>query len=373
MRTLAALIIALPALAQAYPQFQLSTGDVRCNQCHFAPAGGGLLSGYGREQSADAISMGGNGGFLHGAWDPPAWLDLGADLRVAGLYHDEDAIEGADLTAFPMQVDVYARVSQESMSAYVTAGLRGATRPKDPSLGSRLVSREHYLMWRQGSIGSYARAGRFFAPYGLRLAEHTAYVRRFLGFNVLEETYNLSAGYISDAWELHVTAFTHDFVRRYADVGQTGSGGAASYERRLGKRAAFGAQAKVTIGEYEKRSTGGLVGKLYLEGARLQLLAEADVVYQTFDDVDAPRGQLLAYLGATWFPFRGLMAQLAVERWDEDLEVKGVARSAVDAALQWFPTAHVELSLWGRIAVIGSGSDDGTPAKTVLLQIHYYL
>ena len=34
--------------ARAYPQWQLSTGAARCNQCHFAPAGGGLINSYGQ-------------------------------------------------------------------------------------------------------------------------------------------------------------------------------------------------------------------------------------------------------------------------------------------------------------------------------------
>ena len=67
------------------------------------------------------------------------------------------------------------------------------------------------------------------------------------------------------------------------------------------------------------------------------------------------------------------MAQVMFERWDPDLAVKGVARSAVDLELQVFPTAHVELSLFGRLQIIGSGRDDGDPSQVLLLQVHYYL
>ena len=50
-------------------------------------------------------------------------------------------------------------------------------------------------MWQPEALGPYVRMGRFFAPYGLRFAEHVLYVRRDLGFDQLRETYNLSAGY----------------------------------------------------------------------------------------------------------------------------------------------------------------------------------
>ena len=54
--------------AQAYPQWQLSSGAVRCNQCHYAPAGGGLINSYGRDAVGDQLStFGGDGAFLHGA------------------------------------------------------------------------------------------------------------------------------------------------------------------------------------------------------------------------------------------------------------------------------------------------------------------
>ena len=74
--------------AFAYPQFQFSSGTTRCSQCHYDPAGGGLITSWGRDESGDTISLGGNGAFAHGAWTPPSWLALGADVRLAGLYNN---------------------------------------------------------------------------------------------------------------------------------------------------------------------------------------------------------------------------------------------------------------------------------------------
>jgi hypothetical protein len=371
MRTLLALLLLAGASrsAAAYPQFQLATGAVRCNQCHYAPAGGGLINGYGRDEAGETISAGGNGAFLHGLWEPPRWLALGADLRVAGLVNHVGATDGAEVTAFPMQGDLYARGEVGPVSLYVVAGLRGAVRPDEPQLFSRLISREHYLMWRPRNVGSYARVGRFFAPYGLRLAEHPAFVRRFLGFNTLEETYGASAGYVTDGWELHLTGFVPDFIR---PVGHRGSGGAAYFERRLGDRALAGAQTRVAVGPDDTRAQGGLVGKI-LVGPGILLSAQLDLVRQSFAAVDAPRWQLAGFAGASWMFRRGFMAQLMLERWDEDLAVGGVARSAAGFHLHWFPTAHVEISLYGRGQIIGSGPDDGDPSQLLLLQLHYYL
>ena len=60
------------------------------------------------------------------------------------------------------------------------------------------ISNEHYLMWKSGGTGPYVRAGRFFAPYGLRFAEHIFWVQRYTGYDIYNETYNLSGGFIED-------------------------------------------------------------------------------------------------------------------------------------------------------------------------------
>src|ERR1051325_7838182 len=91
--TFALPLLALPLLlasreASALPQFQLSSGTTRCGQCHYAPAGTGLISAWGRDEAGDTISRGGDGSFLHGLWAPPSWLALGGDLRLVALNND---------------------------------------------------------------------------------------------------------------------------------------------------------------------------------------------------------------------------------------------------------------------------------------------
>ena len=67
------ILVGASGVAHAYPQFQLSTGAVRCSQCHYSPTGGGLINGYARYEVGEEIStLGGNGDFLHGAVELPA-------------------------------------------------------------------------------------------------------------------------------------------------------------------------------------------------------------------------------------------------------------------------------------------------------------
>jgi len=375
--------------AAAYPQFQFSSGTNKCSQCHFSPAGGGLISSWGRSESGDTISMAGDGDFLHGAVKLPAWVALGADFRLAAVRNDDAGTEAPQTAWFPMQADAYARFAfNDAFSLYLEGGVRGETRPPSGftstgagninydfgTVADRFITREHYLMWRPSATGPYARIGRFFAPYGLRFVEHPYFVRRFTGYNLYEETYTASGGYVSDVWELHLSGFTpppSSFPDPLQSVGARESGGAGYFEYRLAGMAALAAQTRIGIGKDAARYQGGLVGKLWIEQAKLLFLGEADFIRQTVSAASYGQNQFVSYAGLSAFPVRGVMASLAYERFQENLSVSTTARNAYDLQVQVFPYAHCELVLLGRLVPVGQA---GQPAANLLMvQLHYYL
>ncbi|HEY4183811.1 MAG TPA: hypothetical protein VGP07_02030 [Polyangia bacterium] len=365
--------------AQAYPQFQFSSGTQRCAQCHYSPAGFGLLTSWGRDEGADTISRGGDGAFLSGAWTPPDWLALGGDFRGAGIINDAGSSGPPEVAVFPMQADLYGRVGfgDSGISVYVAGGARGTTRPGDDSAAAHIesvMSREHYVMWKPSATGAYVRAGRFYAPYGLRTAEHIYYIRSVTGFNLYEETYNLSGGYLEENWELHVTAFTPppNSLPLPLRSTATGSGAAAYAERRFDSSASLALQTRVSINKEQTLIQGGTVGKLWLDRPRILFMGELDIQRRSTSGGNGVN-QLVAYVGPTFFPVKGLMTALAIERYQEDLRVAGTAHTAVDAQVNFFPWAHCEIVLLGRYQMNGAGLADG-PADTLgMLQFHYYL
>jgi hypothetical protein len=367
------------APAQAYPQWQLSSGVGRCNQCHLAPAGGGPLTSYGRDAVGEDLStFNGNGAFLHGALALPSRIVVGGDLRGALLAKDVQDPAGAKLAAFPMQADLDVWVTLwAGLSVYLNGGFRGQVRSPDsvvpaqnfqPIDESRYITREHYVSWQRERLGPYVRAGRFYAPFGLRLSEHITYIRRDLGFNLLEESYNLSGGFVQNAWELHVTAFGADVLRH---IGSHETGGAAYYERRfLDDTLAVAVQSKVAWGLGSNRVIGGGVAKYYLAPLRTLFLAEGDLVRRTFDgDQVAARYQFVGAAGFALLPLRGLMATFLAERNQGDLKVRDTAVNALTSLFSWFPYAHFELQVVGQLQFPAAGQT----AKTVLTQLHYFL
>lgn len=361
-----ALVLALAGIADAYPQFQLSTGAERCITCHFSPAGGGLINDYGRDEAGSTISRGGDGRFLHGLWSPPSWLQLGGDYRGVGAFKREGATN--EFLGFPMQLDLYVRAGTETISVNVTAGMRGGAREPQPALAERLVSREHYAMY-QPSTDAYVRAGRFFPVFGIRSQDHTAFVRRFLGFSTLEEPYGVAAGLYRDDWEGHVSLFTKQLIP-FQGARANASGLAAYYERRIDNgNAAIAGQARVAVADVDARVTAGVVGKRWFTEAEVMLLGEIDLQRQSFGELGPTRYQLASTLGASKFVIPGVMVGGAIHHWQPDLRWR-TNRDAFQIDVQYFPIAHVELHLLTRLS--GSGDFDN-PGFLSFLQLHYYL
>jgi hypothetical protein len=365
----AALALALtlwaPATAHAYPQYTLSR-QTTCSACHVSPAGGGLLDGMGPITAEDEATFGGDGGFLEGKVTLPEWLKVGGDFRVAGGGSDNGG--GFSGAFFPMQLEAYAAVTRGDFTGYATVGMAPVNENDALEI---LQTREHWAMWKPQAeelAGLYVRAGRFLPVHGLRLAEHPLYVRRYGGTPLYGETYGVSAGWIDDSVEVHLTAFTKDPLRTPQERGN----GAALYtEKRVGERFAIGAQARFADSTDDRRTQGGLTAKLWVEPANLLFQAEGSYIRQKID-AGPGRNQLVGQLLATWFFKPGFFLDVGVGQYDADMSLADQDRTAIDVNLHWFPWAHGELLLTNRFQTIGLG-EGGDSSGFTLLQFHYRL
>lgn len=356
-------------VAHAYPQLQFSTGATRCGECHLEPSGGGLLTDYGRDEAGETLSGRGDGRLLHGAWTPPDWLTLGGGLRGA-LGGKRLAGEAAELLAFPMQADLYARVAVGPVSLNVTIGGNGAARPGDGAMAitSYLVSREHFVAFHQEDAPWSVRAGRFFPTFGLRPHDHTAYVRRHLDMYLLEEPYAVEGEYTRGRWQAFASAFVGNPSAELA-AGDRASGGAASVER-LWDAGAVAGHARAAVGPEDRRYLVGAVGKRWFAGPGLLVLAELDVQRQRLA-TGFVRYQLVGYLGVTRPILPGYLVGATVQRYAPDVSFRGTTRNAVELNLQAFPWAHTELHLLTRAEATGGATTH--PNLLALLQLHYFL
>lgn len=350
----------------AYPSFQFSTDNSRCNLCHYSPTGGGLINQYGRDESSDTISRyGGDGDFLHGAWTPPDWIDIGGDFRGAVAYRDSN--NHSEAFIFPMQMDIYSRIEfHPSIALSTTIGVPGRARNQTSAFNKYIFPREYYLLWQPHTTGSYVRAGRFAPPFGLRVPDHTNYIRRYMGLRVFEEPYTISTGHIQDKWELHLAAFMQDPLFK---TGPKHTGGTLLFEQRLGRMSGWGLQSRITTNDQINHYTLGATGKTYFESLKLLILAEIDTDIQTYVTAHPMQVSTLGHLSFGYFPTEGLLLESIFSHYDENATISNTERNFINLSARLFPYAHYELHGFLRWEHIS----ENTNSLLGMFMFHYYL
>ncbi len=351
--------------AEAYPQFQIGK-DPTCTGCHISPAGGGLLNENGLGVAGGISKWGTAPEFFYGGVPQPDWLDLGGDMRGAAGYFQTPF---KTLAGFPMQTDVYASAHFSGFRIYAALGYRP---PENRNAATTFAwSREHYLMWQSDEgtpFGLFVRIGRFMPVFGLRFAEHPDYTRRFGGTALYTETYGAAVEYIAKDFEVHGTGFVADPL---IDAVDTASGGALYAEYRVTEHASVGVEGMIQRTTDDKRYRGGITGKLFVSGPDILLQTELQVVSQVVDAGGAPK-QIVGYgLGSKELG-SGLLLDLGLGYYKENLRIQHVDRDCVDANLHWFATSHIELIWNNRLEMIGFGKGGPTGVYS-LIQLHYRL
>jgi hypothetical protein len=361
-----AVLAAFASRAHAYPQFQLSR-DPTCTGCHLSPAGGGLLNENGLSTAEGISQWDMPAGFFYGKIPTPSWLTLGGDLRGAsGYVQTPEKL----VASFPMQIEAYGRAELGGgVSLQIDVGARESQFGHEAT--THVWSREHYVTWQERpgeNAGIYVRVGRFMPVFGLRLAEHLTYIRRWGGTPLYGETYGAAFEYVDPKFEVHATGFVADPL---LDTPEHGSGGAVVSELRLGERLSLGAEGMYTQSTDDKKFRVGALAKLYLEAPSLLLQFEGQFMNQLIEPRGAPK-QIIAYLLASRFFGSAFLLDVGLGFFDENIQIRKLHREAADLNLHWFATSHVEALLTGRFEMLAFGSS-GPNAGYALVQLHYRL
>jgi hypothetical protein len=176
--------------AHAY-SWMIRHGYSGCPVCHADPSGGETLTAYGRAQSDLLLRTRWDGKNPEEAepsnasrflWfmDTPEALLLGGSVRLASTYKSEK------LSFFPMQLDAYGqlRIGKVIMGGSLgviktpAGSLYGRTSQITTNQGDQynLISRSFYLGMDLSSEFTL-RVGRLNLPFGVRIPEHTMWVR----------------------------------------------------------------------------------------------------------------------------------------------------------------------------------------------------
>ncbi|MBA3463131.1 MAG: hypothetical protein H0T46_24455 [Deltaproteobacteria bacterium] len=356
--------------AHAYPQFQLSR-DQMCTSCHLSPAGGGLLNENGLATAEMMSQLGHAPEFFYGKVPTPKWLTLGGDVRGAAGYLQTPT---KSLVGIPMQIEGYGSAKFDTVTIHANVGARASTVGNEAA--TYVWSREHYLMWQakpRDNDGVYVRLGRFMPVYGLRLAEHPAYVRRYGGTPLYADTYALHGAFVSQRFEAHVTGFIKDPL---IDVVDHSSGGMVYGEFRPNEVTLVGIEGMVKRTVDDTKFGGGVIGKRLL-GSKLLVQAELQYVSQvitksSLNKADGNPLQLIGYVLASYFPKDWLMIDVGLGHYDSNIRTRLLDRDCIDLNIHWFVDSHIELIFTNRYEMLSFGQGGPSGAYS-LMQLHYRL
>ncbi len=191
----ALVVLSLSSTSEAYP-WMIRHGFAKCASCHTDPMGGETLTGFGRVISDTTLSSRYDGStdptrnaMLFFGLEEPAWLNLGGSVRVmdADYQFPKDGAAGK-FDSFPMQMDVYGQLRFfKRLRVSGSLGVGDATKGRIESRAAQitennadgdlnLISRTHWVGY-DVSDAVLIRAGRLNLPFGIRMAEHTMWVR----------------------------------------------------------------------------------------------------------------------------------------------------------------------------------------------------
>lgn len=286
--------------ACAEPYLAVQKG-MQCSSCHSHPGGGGKRSVYGNvfAQSELATRRIGDGDLWTG--ELTRWLSIGADLRAS--FEKVDTPNRSDTSDFEVDrgtIYLEATLIPGRLSIYVDEQVT----PDD------IENREAYVRLNSKNTKWFVTAGQFYLPYGLRLQDDTAFVRRATGVNFTNSERGLQVGYNSGVWST-IAAITNN-----SGGGQNGSGNqvslVSSYVQPVWRA---GISANVNNDDAGDRTMFGFFGGL--KTGPVAWLAEVDRIS---DDI-APgvtTNAIAALLEANWAITDGHNLKISYDYLDPD-------------------------------------------------------
>lgn len=354
MKSLIFLVLTLlgrPDVASAFPEF-VRHGYFSCSSCHVSPAGGGIVTDYGRSFAAEKVStwtkekeeLVGHG-FLPAT---PDWLLLGGDARQIQTVVETSQARSGRWIKMQRDLDACIKVSVTFSCATTNdLGLRKGFVRADAG--------ENFLM----------RAGRFFPRHGLMIANHTSPVRRGVGFEQGKESDQLELTFVSEFVE---ATLYKDFGRRVR-LGQDDPRQNEALPEAYGATVAGFIAGTSRVGvsfrelkaekDAEKDRTVGAFAAIGWSPRTYTLL-----------EIDRRKKSAFSHLKLAHEPIQGLVPYLLHEADVPDVDEQTTRKDTYGGGLQWFPRPHLEVdSFYGHLLMRQTYSY----AAVAYLMLHYYL
>lgn len=188
-------------MLKALPQYAAKEAT-RCGTCHFNPTGGMLRTETGINFAMNHHSFPEN---LEAEKPPLNFnlgekLTLGSDMRFNYIY--QDSFPSNFSSFFSMQGSIYLAAKLDPhLLLFYNNDFGYANFPVGPQ------NREIWGMFQRLPFNSYIKVGRFKVPYGIRLDDHTSFIKDRLGFGNRSQDNGVEIGFTPATffWHLSLT------------------------------------------------------------------------------------------------------------------------------------------------------------------------
>jgi hypothetical protein len=363
-----------------------------CATCHADPSGGELLTLYGRVTSDAALRMHYGKGGEQSAKTGALWgaIDLPQQLLLSGSYRSLTIIQPGQspaATFIPIMMgDLYGQLKVGSFIAGGSIGIgkvrEGAVHGRPAQVTSNnddgefnLLSRTHYL----GAIindSIWIRAGRLNLPFGVRIPEHTMWVRDATRTDrESDQQHGVAFAYVGERMRLEAMAILGNYQigpDRFRERGYS-----LFVEGIAEGNVAAGVSSKVTYADEDRvsgekntvRQAHGLMMR-WAPAKEFVLMAEADALFRNNADAG-----YVGFMQGDYEPIQGLHFIVSGEILDEGLAIStpsgvatpgtGLPKFGLWGGVDWFFFRQFEL----RVDAVARQAEP----FSLLAQLHFYL
>jgi len=388
----------LPTAAQAYP-WMIRHDYTGCAVCHVDPSGGGLLTDYGRAQNVLLMQMNYTdavksdepafAGFAFGAVPLPNWLLAQVTFRGAEFWLSQTtpAHDGQPSTTATQQMFIMMLLDARAelkLGIFRAGGAIGwGTTPftlpiaiVTNAAGTQMLITREYWVGLQVDDTTLIRVGQMNLPFGLRIVEHTAWVRYSTQTDI---NYSQQTG--------AAVAFDNGHVRTEV-MGIVGNlsispdayrqrGFSGLVEVPIAERATIGVSALVTRAELTLTAPNPGLHEVYALFARwapiekVGIVAEGDVFLNNTLGSGILQPNAATWLQVDYEPFQGIHLMPAVET----LNTYGVGGTSFGAwlTLDWFCLPHTDIRLDGVYRSEAALTSPQLQTFSFLVQLHTFL
>lgn len=359
------------------------------------PSGAGILTMYGRAQSevllrtrygqvSDTEDPTKLGGFLFGAVPLPEPLLLQADVRATNLLVKPPSPTPWQSRFILMQADAAAGISVSRFRAAGTLGVvdEGAQAASvinftKNGAGGKIIARQYWAGVALGKDEQFLlRAGRINMPFGLRILEHTSYVRAASRTDInAAQQHGVAFAWSTDKWRAEVLGIAGNFAQRPFVLHEYGY--SAYLERSFTPQVAAGLSSLLTYTQKEvaaqapafRHAHGAFVR--YAPAKAFVLMAEVDMLLRSPKTEPFDAGGVVFVQGDVE-PLQGLHLIGTLESKDEAF-AKGPPSYGAWAGVQWFFLPHMDVRVDAIMRDEPIGANLRATVPSILAQYHAFL